>query len=108
MTQLTQDSVETYKALGVYTESGGIEVARTTERLEELKRRLVSAKSWGEPAELLTPAQVKEMVPSSTRMSFLAAFGLRRPALSIHCEQERSCVKGPRSWTLSRPMPMSK
>lgn len=63
MTQLTQDSVETYKALGVFTESGGIEVARTPERLEELKRRVVSAKSWGEPAGLLTPAQVKEKVP---------------------------------------------
>ena len=63
MTKLTQDSVKTYKKLGVYTESGGIEVARTEERMQELTRRITSAKSWGEPGELITPDQVKEMVP---------------------------------------------
>jgi glycine cleavage system aminomethyltransferase T/glycine/D-amino acid oxidase-like deaminating enzyme len=63
MTKFTQDSIGQYKELGVFTESGGIEVARTAERVEELKRRLASAKAWGEPAELLTPAEVKELVP---------------------------------------------
>jgi glycine cleavage system aminomethyltransferase T/glycine/D-amino acid oxidase-like deaminating enzyme len=63
MTRFTQDSIRQYKELGVFTESGGIEVARTLERVEELKRRLASAKAWGEPAELLTPAEVKELVP---------------------------------------------
>src|SRR5919107_5302141 len=47
MTALTLDSVAQYKALDVFTESGGIEVARTEERMEELRRRMVSAKSWG-------------------------------------------------------------
>ncbi|HSL66970.1 MAG TPA: FAD-dependent oxidoreductase, partial [Actinomycetota bacterium] len=51
MTEITLDSVRQYKELGVFTESGGIEVARTPERMEELKRRMASAKSWGiEPA----------------------------------------------------------
>src|SRR2546421_2812076 len=64
MTQLTLESVRQYKELGVFTESGGIEVARTEERLEELKRRVVSAKAWDvEPVSLLTPAEVKELVP---------------------------------------------
>jgi hypothetical protein len=47
MTQLTLDSHAQYKELGVFTECGGIEVARTEERLQELKRRMSSAKSWG-------------------------------------------------------------
>src|SRR5213083_2842654 len=55
MTKLTQDSVRQYEELGVFTKSGGLEVARTKERLEELRRRMSSAKAWGEPAELLGP-----------------------------------------------------
>jgi glycine cleavage system aminomethyltransferase T/glycine/D-amino acid oxidase-like deaminating enzyme len=48
----------------VLTECGGIEVARTEERMEELRRRVTSAKAWGvEPVALLTPAEVKELVP---------------------------------------------
>jgi hypothetical protein len=40
-----------------------IEVARTEERMEELRRRMSSAKAWGIPAELVTPEQVVEKVP---------------------------------------------
>ena len=47
MTALTLDSVRQYKELGVFTECGGIEVARTEERMEELRRRMASAKAWG-------------------------------------------------------------
>jgi glycine cleavage system aminomethyltransferase T/glycine/D-amino acid oxidase-like deaminating enzyme len=64
MTALTLDSVGQYRELGVFTESGGIEVARTEERMEELRRRMASAKSWGiEPVSIVTPAEVKELVP---------------------------------------------
>jgi glycine cleavage system aminomethyltransferase T/glycine/D-amino acid oxidase-like deaminating enzyme len=64
MTALTQDSVRQYQELGVFTRSGGIEVARTEERMEELRRRMASAKAWGvEDVRLLTPAEVKELVP---------------------------------------------
>src|SRR6058998_548472 len=64
MTQLTLDSVRQYEDMGVFTENGGIEVARTEERMEELRRRMVSAKSWGiEGVRLVTPAEVKELVP---------------------------------------------
>ena len=38
MFELTRDSTRQYKELGVFTESGGIEVARTPERMTELKR----------------------------------------------------------------------
>ena len=55
ITQLTLDSIKQYKDLGVFTESGGIEVARTEERVEELRRRMASAKSWGSEAELISP-----------------------------------------------------
>jgi glycine cleavage system aminomethyltransferase T/glycine/D-amino acid oxidase-like deaminating enzyme len=64
MTALTLDSIRQYKEMGVFTESGGIEVARTEERMQELQRRMSSAQSWGvEPVSIVTPAEVKEMVP---------------------------------------------
>jgi glycine cleavage system aminomethyltransferase T/glycine/D-amino acid oxidase-like deaminating enzyme len=63
MMELTRDSTEQYKELGVFTESGGIEVARTQARMQELSRRCTQAKSWGIPAELLTPERVRKLVP---------------------------------------------
>src|SRR5947209_7179168 len=74
MTKFTQDSIRQYKELGVFTESGGVEVARTPERVQELKRRLASAKAWGEPAELLTPAEVEDLVPFINRNIVLGGF----------------------------------
>src|SRR6476620_8129322 len=64
MTQLTLDSMRQYREMGVFTESGGVEVARTEERMEELRRRMVSAKAWGiDDVRLVTAAEVKELVP---------------------------------------------
>jgi len=64
MTALTADSVRQYREMDVFTESGGIEVARTDERMQELHRRMASAKSWGiEPVSMITPAEIKELVP---------------------------------------------
>ena len=63
MTALTADSVAQYKEMGVFTQSGGLEVARTTERMEELKRRMASSHSWGIESELIDPAEVKRLVP---------------------------------------------
>src|SRR5947207_4723026 len=45
MTKFTLDSVRQYKELGVFTRSGGIEVARTEERRQEPRRRITPAKS---------------------------------------------------------------
>lgn len=63
MYELTRDSTEQYKALGVFTESGGFEVARTEARLQELRRRVTKCKAWGIPAEVVTPEEVQKRVP---------------------------------------------
>src|SRR5437764_8218795 len=64
MTLLTLESMSQKKELGVFTESGGIEIARGEARMQELWRRMSSAKAWGiEPVSMLTPAEVKERVP---------------------------------------------
>src|ERR1051326_8919396 len=60
MFELTEDSTAQYKELGLFTESGGIEVARTPERMIELRRRITQAKAWGIPDEHLTPEAVQK------------------------------------------------
>jgi glycine cleavage system aminomethyltransferase T/glycine/D-amino acid oxidase-like deaminating enzyme len=75
MTALTIESVNQYKEMGVFTQSGGIEVARTKERMQELTRRMASARSWGiEPVSLVTPADVKRLVPYIDESIILGGF----------------------------------
>src|SRR6202163_4534252 len=75
MTSLTLESMRQYKELGVFTESGGIEIARTEARLQEFTRRMASARSWGiEPVSLLTPDEVKELVPFIDETLILGGF----------------------------------
>ncbi|GAA4525869.1 FAD-dependent oxidoreductase [Brachybacterium paraconglomeratum] len=63
VTDLTVDSLRQYGELGVLTRCGGIEVARSAERMQELTRRLTSARSWGVEAHLVSPAEIQELVP---------------------------------------------
>src|SRR6185437_10363673 len=78
MTQLTLESVRQYEEMGVFMESGGVEVARTEERMQELARRMSSAKAWGiEDVSLLTPAEVKELVPYIDETFIVGGFHTR-------------------------------
>ena len=64
MTSITAESMRQYKEFGTFTQCGGIEVARTPERMQGLARRITSAKSWGiDDGRILNPAEVKELVP---------------------------------------------
>src|SRR5689334_23521531 len=74
MTDLTADSMRQYKELGVFTESGGFEVARTEARMEELRRRMSSARAWGIDAELVSPEDVVKRVPFLDKDKILGAF----------------------------------
>jgi glycine cleavage system aminomethyltransferase T/glycine/D-amino acid oxidase-like deaminating enzyme len=75
MTSLTLESMRQYKDLDVFIESGGIEIARTEARMQELTRRMAAAKAWGiEPVELLTPEQIKERVPYINEQLLLGGF----------------------------------
>jgi len=63
MAFLTLESQRQYIGMEMNTECGGIEVARSEERLEEFNRRMTSAKAWGIDARLLTVEEIKELVP---------------------------------------------
>jgi glycine cleavage system aminomethyltransferase T/glycine/D-amino acid oxidase-like deaminating enzyme len=81
MATLTLESQRQYEAAGLNTSCGGIEVARTEERLEELNRRMTSAKAWGIDSKLLTPAEVKELVPFINQEIVLGGF--YTPSVSV-------------------------
>jgi glycine cleavage system aminomethyltransferase T/glycine/D-amino acid oxidase-like deaminating enzyme len=81
MTQITRDSMRQYKELGLFRQSGGLELARTGANLEELKRRVASAKCWGEEGEIVTPNQVKKLMPFINTELILGAFWI--PAVGV-------------------------
>ena len=75
MAHLTAESMAQYKEMDVFTECGGIEVARTPERMQELTRRITSGKAWGiDGSRLVTPAEVKELVPYIDEEVILGGF----------------------------------
>src|SRR5699024_8665612 len=63
LTDLTLDSVRQYTELGVLHDCGGLEGARTQERYAEFQRRMMSARSWGIEAHLVSPKEIGELVP---------------------------------------------
>ena len=81
MALLTLASQKQYIELGMNNTCGGIEVARTSERLEEFNRRMTSAKSWGIDSKLLTPAEIKELVPFINEKILLGGF--YTPSVSV-------------------------
>ena len=78
---ITLESQRQYEALGVNTTCGGVEVARTEERMEELRRRMTSARVWGIDSELLTPAEVVARVPFVNPDVILGGF--HTPSVSV-------------------------
>ena len=81
MALLGVQSANQYRDLDRSVDSGGIEVARTQERMDELNRRMTSAKAWGVEAELLTPAEVKNLVPFINEDVILGGFHC--PSVSV-------------------------
>jgi glycine cleavage system aminomethyltransferase T/glycine/D-amino acid oxidase-like deaminating enzyme len=63
MALLTLESQRQYEAAGMSATSGGIEVARTEERMEEFRRRMTSATAWGIESSLVTPEEITALVP---------------------------------------------
>ncbi len=75
MTLLTLDSIRQYAELGTYIASGGFEVARTEERMQELHRRVTSGLSWGvDGVAMASPAEVREAVPFVDESILLGGF----------------------------------
>jgi len=58
-------SIDFYEKMGHYARIGGLEVARVGDdgRMDEIKRKVASAKAFGTRARLIDPAGIKEQFP---------------------------------------------
>ena len=58
-------SIDFFEKMGHYARVGGLEVARVgdDERMDEIKRKVASAKAFGTRARLIGPAEIKEKFP---------------------------------------------
>ena len=71
---LTLDSQRQYEEMEVNVTCGGIEIARTEARMEELRRRMTSSKAWGIESHLISPDDVKTLVPFIDESVILGGF----------------------------------
>jgi len=74
MTAWCMDGIRQFEDLGVFTRCGGIEVARTEERMAELHRRFGAARAYGVEAELVSPAEIRRLVPWIDERLLLGGF----------------------------------
>ena len=99
-------TVEKYNALTLagrwaFRQVGGLEVATTPARVEELKRKLGYAASWGVQAELLDPDQCAQLHPLLDRDQVLAGYhtphdGLAKPLRAAEAQARAAIARGVR------------
>ncbi len=64
LTRMMMDSVELYRTLDCgWVECGGIRLACTLEREQEVKRQVAWAKTFGLPLELISAEEARELFP---------------------------------------------
>ena len=80
LTKMMMYSVELYRRIGSesefdpgWTECGGIRLASTPERMEELRRQAGWAKTFGLPLELISADEAKELFPLMSTEGVLGA-----------------------------------
>ena len=79
--------------MGVFTESGGFEVARTEERMEELRRRMSVGQGLGHRGRAGQPrVRRRRRCRSSTPTRSSAPSGRPASASSTRCAPARSCA----------------
>ena len=108
LTRMMMDSVELYRTLDCgWVECGGIRLACTPEREQEVLRQVGWAKTFGLPLELISPqealARFPLMVTDGVRCaSFLASDGYLDPALLTNALAEGARAGGCRILTGTR------
>lgn len=84
MAKLAADSIDLYESLPVWQPGrkplymvGGVDVARTDERMDEVRRLYTNAKGFGVACEIITPQQISELFPLMDGSQFVG--GLHTP-----------------------------
>jgi glycine cleavage system aminomethyltransferase T/glycine/D-amino acid oxidase-like deaminating enzyme len=108
LTRLMMDSVELYRRLDSgWVECGGIRLACTPEREQEVLRQVAWARTFGLPLQLLSPEEARErfplMVTDGVRCaSYLPTDGYLDPSLLTYALVEHARQGGCRTFTHTR------
>jgi 4-methylaminobutanoate oxidase (formaldehyde-forming) len=108
LTRLMMDSVELYRTLDCgWVECGGIRLACTPEREQEVLRQVAWARTFGLPLELITPSEARAMFPLMSTdgvrcASYLASDGYLDPSLLTMALAEGARAGGCRVFTHTR------
>ncbi|HMD52028.1 MAG TPA: FAD-dependent oxidoreductase [Solirubrobacteraceae bacterium] len=108
LTRLMMDSVELYRTLDCgWVPCGGIRLACTSEREEEVLRQVAWAKTFGLPLELISAEQARELFPLMSTDgvrcgSYLASDGYLDPSLLTSALAEGARAGGGRIYTHTR------
>ena len=106
MTEFARYTVEKFSALDhpdgwAFNPVGGLEVASTPERWEDLHRKAGWAQSWGIEGELLTPGQCAELHPLLDVAQILGGFrtpadGLVKAVRAVEAQARSATARGAR------------
>ncbi len=108
LTRMMMDSVELYRTLDCgWVQCGGIRLACTPEREQEVLRQVAWAKTFGLPLELISPEQARELFPLMSTdgvrcASYLATDGYLDPSLLTMALAEGAREGGCRIFTHTR------
>jgi len=108
LTRLMMDSVELYRTLDCgWVQCGGIRLACTPEREQEVMRQVAWAKTFGLPLELISPQEAQRLFPlmdtEGVRCgSYLASDGYLDPSLLTMALAEGAREGGARIFTHTR------
>jgi 4-methylaminobutanoate oxidase (formaldehyde-forming) len=108
LTRLMMDSVELYRELDCgWVECGGIRLACTPEREQEVLRQVGWAKTFGLPLELLSPSEARALFPLMVEdgvrcASYLPTDGYLDPSQLTYALAEGARAGGTRVYTHTR------
>ncbi|HWF52992.1 MAG TPA: FAD-dependent oxidoreductase [Solirubrobacteraceae bacterium] len=108
LTRMMMDSVELYRRLDCgWVECGGIRLAGTPEREQEVLRQVAWARTFGLPLELLSPEEARQLFPLMVTdgvrcASYLPTDGYLDPSMLTYALAEGARAGGARIFTHTR------
>jgi glycine cleavage system aminomethyltransferase T/glycine/D-amino acid oxidase-like deaminating enzyme len=107
LTKMMMYSVELYRTIPGWVECGGIRLASSEERMEELRRQAGWAKTFGLPLELISASEAQELFPLMSTDGVLGAAllptdGYLDPSQLTFELAERARQSGARIFTSTR------
>ncbi|KAK1998382.1 FAD dependent oxidoreductase [Colletotrichum falcatum] len=97
MSSFAKYTVQKLLSMGCFNQVGGLEVAETPARLEDLKRRHGYASSWGIEAHLLTADECKALYPLLSTDVVLGGLHIPTDGLALAADAVRLLVERTRA-----------